>query len=86
MDARELHRGHALDPGLTRGGQGVANPSDRVVVGERHHRHPGRRSGPRDVGRGELAVGDGGMRLEIDHRPIHSNPRELLTSNATIDG
>ena len=41
---------------------------DAVVVGQRHHRDPrvGRRAD--DFGGLELAVGDGGMGLQVDHR------------------
>ena len=40
---------------------------DAVVVGQRHHRHARLGGGADDVGGLELTIGDGRMRLKIDH-------------------
>ena len=71
--ARSATAGRLLDAG------------DAVVVGQRHHRDPGlgRRAG--DVAGLELAVGDGGMALQVDHRRARlAAARTFLTQVATI--
>ena len=67
VDARHLDRGHALDPDLLGGRERLGHAGDAVVVGQRHRRDPGLGGGADDVRRLELAVGDGGVGLQVDH-------------------
>ena len=67
MDARHLRRGDILDAELARPPRAASgDPGDRVVVGQRQRRHPGLRGRVDDLGRRQLAVGDGRMALQLD--------------------
>ena len=76
VDARHLDRRHVLDAELGRGPARLVDAGDAVVVGERHHRHPGLGGRAGDIAGLELAVGDGGVGLQVDHRT-----RELVHAN-----
>ena len=67
VHAGHLDRRDVLDAAL--GGRARRlDAGDAVVVGQGHHRDPGLGRGADHVGRLELAVGDRGVRLQIDHR------------------
>jgi hypothetical protein len=66
--ARHLNRRHQRDPVRARGLVGLGDAVDRVVVGEGQRRHPGFRCrGDHPAGR-QLAVGEGRMRLQVEHQ------------------
>src|SRR4029079_14589789 len=67
VDAGHLDRGDVLQTELGRGPVRLLHPGNAVVVGQRHHGYSRLGGGADDVGGRELAVGDGRMRLEIDH-------------------
>src|SRR6185436_5087439 len=73
VDAGHLDGGDVLQTELGRGPVRLLHPGNAVVVGQRHHGYSRLGGGADDVGGRELAVGDGRMRLEIDH-VCHSYP------------
>ena len=86
VDRRDLGGGHHPDAVHRTGGQGLVDPVDRVVVGQREQLHAGVRGVLHHLGGGQVTVRVERVRLQIEGRGGHGEPqvREWPAANAWV--